>query len=88
MEVLSIVKMENGENFYLQNGGGTANILMFGQKEIRDMPYRAGDMLVLIIARLTGCRVERAYRVFRFAITSCAISSGRKSRGTSDKSPR
>lgn len=52
-----------------------------------DVRYSGRTLLVLVIARVTGWKVERAYSFVR-GIASWTIRSGRKGKGTSDKSPR
>lgn len=61
-----------------------------GSRGSISLHYSYRDYLILILARWTGARVERIYRLVAFAcaVTSSVISFGRRSAGTSDKSPR
>lgn len=51
------------------------------------MPYKLKDVLVLIVAEATGAKIATVYRVVEW-VTMLTIRAGRKSSGTSDKTPR
>lgn len=55
-----------------------------------DMPYDRITLAALVVARLTGWKISRAYSVVKraLAVTNSTITRGRRSRGKSDKSPR
>lgn len=70
MEKISIVNAKNGEKIYLQNARRTAPLLPEGET----LPYKFRDMIVFVVARVTGCRISTAYRVVRCVCIKLRIS--------------
>ena len=70
MEKISTVNQQNGENIYLQNAARTAQLVLEVQ-----MPYKLRDMVVLVLARVTRCRIATAYRVVRWACIKLRIDA-------------
>ena len=87
MEFISIVKIQNGEKIYLQNGMRTSNLSVRIRIQGVTVPYKLGDIIVLTVARITRQPIARVYVMWR-ALTRFTIRSARKVKGTSDKSPR